>query len=110
MMTATNKCYSYLRAAAIRINVHPAGDPFQWEGGRGGGSGLKPIEEPVTPVRSGAQAWTLDCSESVWSGGGGGSARERRKAMGRSTALFSQTGEGRQEGGGPLGTTKWRRR
>jgi hypothetical protein len=68
------------------------------EGGRGGA--LKPIEEPTTPVSSNAQAWTLGCSESVWSSEGGRSARERRKVTGRSTAPFSQTGEGREGGGG----------
>jgi hypothetical protein len=77
------------------------------EGGRGGA--LKPIEEPTTPVSSNAQAWTLGCSESVWSSEGGRSARERRKVTGRLTAPFSQAGEGREGvgvGGRRMGPTQ----
>jgi hypothetical protein len=86
---------------------------IEWQvtgkGGRGC-SGFKPIEELATPASSGAQAWRFGCSESVWSSGGGGLARERRKVMGCSAASFFQTGEGREGGGGPLGAAKWRRR
>jgi hypothetical protein len=80
------------------------------EGGRGGGSGLKPVEEPATPVSSGAQAWTLGCSKPVWSSRGGWSAWERRKVTGHSAAPFSQIREGRDRGEGSLEAAKWRRR
>jgi hypothetical protein len=41
-----------------------------------------------TVATSGAQAWSLGCSELVWSGGGARLAWERKEATGCSAALL----------------------